>query len=164
MRCYPDEVSLVAQQASEQVVKTLMSGLALHSLMESMVDHTDMSCSIWRRKPAELPDLFGEEHLQSYQTYLEKSTCRATRPIWRRKHAELPDLFGEEHLQSYHAYLEKKTLRATRPIWRGNPGELLDLQCIWRGNPGELTDLFREENLQSYQVYLEMKTWRTITN
>jgi hypothetical protein len=40
--------------------------------MESMVDHTDMSCSIWRRKPAELPVLFGEEHLQSYQTYLER--------------------------------------------------------------------------------------------
>jgi hypothetical protein len=27
VRCYPDEVSLVAQQACEQVVKTLMSGL-----------------------------------------------------------------------------------------------------------------------------------------
>jgi hypothetical protein len=35
VRSYPDEVSLVAQQACEQVVKTLMSGLALHSLMES---------------------------------------------------------------------------------------------------------------------------------
>jgi predicted adenine nucleotide alpha hydrolase (AANH) superfamily ATPase len=30
VRCYPDELSLVAQQACEQVVKTLMSGLALH--------------------------------------------------------------------------------------------------------------------------------------
>jgi hypothetical protein len=29
VRCYPDELSLVAQQACEQVVKTLMSGLAL---------------------------------------------------------------------------------------------------------------------------------------
>jgi hypothetical protein len=29
--------------------------------------------------------LFGEENMQSYQTYLEKSTCRATMPIWRRK-------------------------------------------------------------------------------
>jgi hypothetical protein len=47
VRCYPDEVSLVAQQACEQVVKTLMSGLALHSLMESTVDHTDtLSCSL----------------------------------------------------------------------------------------------------------------------
>jgi hypothetical protein len=45
VRCYPDELSLVAQQACEQVVKTLMSGLALHSLMESTVDHTDtLSC------------------------------------------------------------------------------------------------------------------------
>ena len=100
MRCYPDEVSLVAQQACEQVVKTLIPGLALHSLMESMVDHTDMSCSIWRRKPAELPDLFGEEHLQSYQTYLERKTLRATRPIWRGKPGELLDLFGEEILES----------------------------------------------------------------
>jgi hypothetical protein len=69
--------------------------------MESMVDHTDMSCSIWRRKPAELPVLFGEEHLQSYQTYLERKTCRATRPIWRRKPRELLDLFGEEIQESY---------------------------------------------------------------
>jgi hypothetical protein len=27
---------------------------------------------IWRRKPAELSDLFGNENMQSYQTYLEK--------------------------------------------------------------------------------------------
>jgi hypothetical protein len=41
------QLSLVAQQACEQVVKTLMSGLALHSLMESTVDHTDtLSCSL----------------------------------------------------------------------------------------------------------------------
>jgi hypothetical protein len=47
VRCYPDEVSLVAQQTCEQVVKTLISGLALHSLMESTVDHTDtLSCSL----------------------------------------------------------------------------------------------------------------------
>jgi hypothetical protein len=56
---------------------------------------------IWRGKPAELADLFGEEYLQSYQTYLEKSTYRATRPIWRGKPAELPCLFGEENLESY---------------------------------------------------------------
>ena len=100
MRCYPDEVSLVAQQACEQVVKTLMSELALHSLMESMVDHTDMAWSIWRRNPAELRVLFGEEQLQSYQTYLERKTCRATRPIWRRKPRELLDIFGEEIQES----------------------------------------------------------------
>jgi hypothetical protein len=40
---------------------------------------------IWRGKPAELLDLFGEE-----------------------KPAELPDLFGNENLQSYQTYLEKK--------------------------------------------------------
>jgi hypothetical protein len=50
VRCYPDEVSLVAQQACEQVVKTLMSELALHSLMESMVDHTDMSWIIFQAR------------------------------------------------------------------------------------------------------------------
>jgi hypothetical protein len=51
VRCYPDELSLVAQQACEQVVKTLMSGLALHSLMESTVDHTDtLSCSMPKKK------------------------------------------------------------------------------------------------------------------
>jgi hypothetical protein len=68
-----------------------------------------------RRKPAKIPDLFGYENLQSYQTYLERKTYRATRLIWRGKSAELPDLFGE-HLQSYKTYLQRTTLRATRPI------------------------------------------------
>ena len=44
--------------------------------------------------------LFGEENLQSYQTYLERKTWRATRPIWRGKPGELLDLFGEEILES----------------------------------------------------------------
>jgi hypothetical protein len=49
---------------------------------------------IWRRKPAELSDLLGEENLQSYQNYLETKICRAIRPIRRGKPAELADLFG----------------------------------------------------------------------
>jgi len=36
---------------------------------------------IWRRKSAEVLDLFGEENLQSYQAYLETKICRATRLI-----------------------------------------------------------------------------------
>jgi hypothetical protein len=42
---------------------------------------------IWRRKPTELPDLFGDENQQ------------------------LSDLFGDENLQSYQTYLERKTCR-----------------------------------------------------
>jgi hypothetical protein len=59
-----------------------------------------------RRKPAKIPDLFGDENLQSYQTYLERKTYRATRLIWRG------------NLPSYQTYLEN-TCRATRPICRG---------------------------------------------
>jgi len=90
---------------------------------------------IWRGKPSELPDLFGEENLelpdlfgdenlQSYQTYLERKTSRATRP------------FGEENLQSYQAYLETKIYRATG--------------LIWRRTPAELQDLFAEDNIEGY--------------
>jgi hypothetical protein len=73
---------------------------------------------IGRGKPAVLTYLFGEKNMQyyqtyekktykntknrqSYQTFLEKKTYRATRLIWRRKSAELSDLFGEEKLESY---------------------------------------------------------------
>jgi hypothetical protein len=59
-----------------------------------------------RRKLAEIPDLFGDENLQSYQTNLE------------RKSGELPGLFGDENLQSYQTYLEN-TCRATIHICRG---------------------------------------------
>jgi len=59
---------------------------------------------IWRRKHAELPDIFKEENLQSYQTYLERKTCRSTRPIWKGKPTELPDLFGDENMQYYQTY------------------------------------------------------------
>jgi hypothetical protein len=52
---------------------------------------------VWRGKPADLLDLFGEENLQSYLIYLEAKICRATRLIWRRKS------------------------RAIRPTWRGKP-------------------------------------------
>lgn len=132
---------------------------------------------MWRGKPSELPNLFGEENLQRYQTYLRKKTCRATRHIWRQN-LQLPGLFGE-HMQSYKPYLKRSTLRATRPIWRGNPAELPNLfggqpratRPICRGNYGELLDLFGEEtlpsyqtyledNLESYQTYMERKSWR----
>jgi hypothetical protein len=72
-----------------------------------------------RRKPAKIPDLFGYENLQSYQTYLERKTYRATRLIWRGKSAELPDLFGE-HLQSYKTYLQRTTLRVSSPNRSGS--------------------------------------------
>jgi hypothetical protein len=45
---------------------------------------------IWRGKPSELPDLFGDENLQ------------------------LLDLFGDENMQSYQTYLERKICRAIR--------------------------------------------------
>ena len=90
------------------------------------------------RKSAELPDLFGE-HLQSYKTYLQRTTLRATRPIWRGNHAEQLDIFGDVNMQSYKTYLEKKTVIATRPIWRRKPTELPDL---FGDENQQLSDLF----------------------
>lgn len=109
----------------------------------------------------EVPDLFGEENLeccqtylkrihilgqenlqsykiyqydniQSYQTYLERKTCRSTRSSWKGKHAELQDLCREENT-------------ATR--------------SIKRAKHVELQELFGDENLQYYQTY-QKKTWR----
>jgi hypothetical protein len=40
-----------------------------------------------------ITDLFREENPKSYQTYLERKICRATRLTWRGKSAELPGLF-----------------------------------------------------------------------
>jgi hypothetical protein len=48
-----------------------------------------------------ITDLFREENPKSYQTYLKRKICRATRLIWRGKSAELPGLFGDENLENY---------------------------------------------------------------
>jgi hypothetical protein len=41
VRCYPDEVSLVAQQACEQVVKTMMKGI-MEDLQVSDAEQIDL--------------------------------------------------------------------------------------------------------------------------